>query len=394
MSKRHPAILAGLDLGTAKTAAIMVRVKNGSPQVVGVGVSPTVGMQKGSVNDLAAAAITIRQALEKAEKMAGEKATSAYIGYNRTGILIRDCQISRAAGEQGRINTVKTAIGIPTSERLLALMPPRNIVSLSWPGTDLQARAITCDNQNIESIIESARLAGIVVQDIIYSPLAAAKALLSPFEREFGTLMIDIGATTVTVSIHDRGLIRETAVLSIGGEHLVSDLAIGLRISMARAGEVLKQYQGPDNAGKENIEIDGTDETISKKVSGSFISSIIEARIKEIFHMISEVVISFNYPSQLVGGAVLYGGVAQLDGLTGMAEKILQLETRIGAPQAANQVLGPNLANAFGLAVYGSMQNIESGGTSNAYREPNGKIIERFYHWFQDKFKMTPEPFE
>lgn len=393
MSKRHSATLAGLDLGTSNTKLIIAQVKNGSLQAVGVGVSPTVGLRKGSVNDITTVAASIRQALEKAETMAGAKANTAYIGYNSTDILIRDCHVSGFAVKQGQFGTVETTMGIPASERLLTVMPPRNRVSLSWPGSELEARAITSANHNIENIIESARLAGIAVQDVIYSPLAAARALLSPLERELGTLMIDIGAATVTVSIHDRGLIQDTAVLPIGGEHLVSDLAIGLRISLAQAGEVLKQYQGLDGAEKENIEIGGTDETTSGKVSSSLIKSIIEARIKEIFYMISEVVKSFNYPGQILGGAVLYGGVAQLDGLTDMAEKILRLATRIGTPQAAKMVFGPNLANAFGLAVYGFMQSIESSGTSNGYRELNGKMIERVYHWFQDKFKITIDAF-
>ncbi|MDD3653321.1 MAG: cell division FtsA domain-containing protein [Desulfotomaculaceae bacterium] len=393
MSKRHPDTLAGLDLGTSKTAAIIVQIKNGSLQAVGVGVSPTIGMQKGSINDVTAAAASIRQALDKAEEMAGVKANTAFIGYNSTDILIRACHVTGAAGKLVQFDPVGAASGTPVSETLLTIMPPRNMVTLSWPDTELEARAITTVNHNIKNIFESARLAKIVVQDVVYSPLAAVGALLSPFEREFGTLLIDIGASTVTVSIHERGLIRETAVLSIGGEHLVSDLAIGLHISMAQAQEVLKRYKGLDGAGKDNIEIAGTDEMASRKVSSTFVKSIIEARIKEIFHMIAGEVKSFNYPGQLPGGAVLYGGVAQMDGLTNIAEESLQLATRIGVPQAAKQVLGPDLANAFGLVVYGSMQNVKPGSTSNGYHEFNGKIIDRVYHWFQDKIKTTIDAF-
>ncbi|OPX88363.1 MAG: Cell division protein FtsA [Pelotomaculum sp. PtaB.Bin104] len=385
MSKRRPAILAGLDIGTSKTAAVIAQVKNGSPQAVGVGISPTVGLQKGLVIDTASVAASIRQALEKAEKMAGAKATVAYIAYHSINVLVKDCHLMNAGQRDHPARP--DAMEVPASERLLMIMPPKNRVTLSLPGAEAAARAVTAPSHHIKNIIESARLAGIAVHDVIYSPQAAVKALLSPFEREFGMLLVDIGDATVTVSIHDRGLLQETAVIAIGGEHLVSDLAICLHISMIQAGEVLRQYQRPGGNGYAEHELSRT-EGSSGEVTGAFVKSIIEARITEIFHMVDGVVKSFNYPGQLLGGAVLYGGVAKVDGLTAIAENILQLKVRIGAPQAGEQVLGPDLANAYGLVIYGSKQSIGPGGTSNRYDEVNvnGKMLRKVYHWLQGKF--------
>ncbi|OPY57700.1 MAG: Cell division protein FtsA [Pelotomaculum sp. PtaU1.Bin035] len=390
MAKRHPAVLVGLDLGTSKAAVIIALVNKGSVRVIGVGESLTSGMQRGSITDINSAAVSIRQALERAEKMANVKATAVYVSYNGTSISIKDCHIALAAGNHAGANKGNSAVGrrrygeiiateIHADEKILVAIPPNNILNFLKPGLEPEARVITTVNRNIENIIESARLAGLVVQDIVYSPLAAAEALLSRAEREFGTLLVDMGYAATTVSIFERDLIRETAILAVGGEHLAGDLAIGLRTSMADAGEILKKYHNDGKDGEGYVEIAGADGKVARKVPNDIVSSIIEARMQEILEMVAGVVEEFNYPGELPGGAVLYGGVAQLDGLLPLSENILRLKVRVGSLKDVGRDLGPRYVNAFGLVKYGSARCV--GG--KAY----GGVMDRVFGWFQNKLK-------
>ena len=66
---------------------------------------------------------------------------------------------------------------------------------------------------------------------------------MSPEERELGVAMVDLGGGTTDLAIFVEGSIRHTAVLPIGGQHLSTDLAIGLRTPQAEA-EKLKVRHG------------------------------------------------------------------------------------------------------------------------------------------------------
>jgi len=357
LAKRHPATLVGLDLGSSKTAVVIAQADNDFlPRVVGVGESYTLGVRKGSIVDVKAAAVSIKQALEKAGKVTGVRALPAYVGYSGLSIATRTCKVVLTAGKRfsGKVHLKDIAAnGIPDGEKPLAVLSTSGLLSFLESGLISEARVITAGSRDFDNIIESTRLAGLAVRDIIYSPLAAAEALLSPNEKELGTLLVDIGATAATVSIIDRGLMRENAVLAIGGEHIITDLAICLHTSLAQAREILKQYTDNSEAGQGYIEIIRLDEKKAVNIPADLVKLIITARVKEILEMVAGAVENFAYPGQLPGGAVLYGGVAKMEGLSSLVENSLRLPVRIGVPKDTGMELGPHYANAFGLVKYG-----------------------------------------
>ncbi|MCG9968071.1 rod shape-determining protein [Pelotomaculum terephthalicicum JT] len=357
MAKRHPATLVGLDLGSMNTAVVIAQAVNDfQPRIVGVGESYTLGVRRGSVVDSEAASGSIRQALEKAGKIAGGRALPAYIGYSGLSITTRNCRVALKAGKHagGRVHLQDIAAdGIPAGEKLLAVLSTPGLLSILESGLISEVRTITACGRDFDSVIESARLAGLAVRDIIYSPLAAAEALLSPAEKELGTLLVDFGAAATTVSVIDRGLIRENAVLAVGGEHIIADLAIGLHISLTQAREILKQYQVNREAGQGCIDIIRVDGEKAVNVPADLVHSIITARVKEVLEMIAGAVVKFNYAGQLPGGVVLYGGVAEMGGLTSLVENSLRFPVRIGVPKDTGMDLGPRYANAFGLVKCG-----------------------------------------
>lgn len=399
MAKGRPVTLVGLDIGTSKTAVIIAEAGRGSPKLLGTGESPSVGLQKGVIADLDATAKSIGQALEKAEKMAGVKAASAVAGYNGAGIAVRNCRIpfnavNRAVsrGGNGSMTTPADRLpaGIPQGVKVLQLIPPRIMRDHFGHASESDARAITAPNRDILNIIQSARMAGLAVQDVLYGPLAAAEALLSPAEREFGTILIDIGAGATSISVFDRGLIRETAVLAVGGEHLAGDLAIGLRTSLARAEEILKKTSSQAQDGGEGEEFTSTagpEGEENEKVSGDLIGSIIEARITEILDLVAAAINGFNYPGLLPGGAVFCGGGSRLSGLALLAEKKLQIPVRIGSAETAGPALSPSYTNALGLVKYGYACLCEGGRNFKNYREQSDGFMGRFFTWFQDRLK-------
>src|SRR5687767_12068517 len=78
-------IVAGLDIGSSKTTAIIGEVvgdlpKHPSVKVLGVGQARTTGMRRGVVADIEETTRSIRKAIQDAERMAGVQVHEVFSG--------------------------------------------------------------------------------------------------------------------------------------------------------------------------------------------------------------------------------------------------------------------------------------------------------------------------
>src|SRR5213075_500365 len=78
-------LVAGLDIGSSKTTAIIGEVvgdlpKHPSVKVLGVGQARTTGMRRGVVADIEETTRSIRKAIQDAERMAGVEVNDVYSG--------------------------------------------------------------------------------------------------------------------------------------------------------------------------------------------------------------------------------------------------------------------------------------------------------------------------
>jgi len=387
LAKGRPAVLAGLDIGTSKTVVVVAEPVKGFPRLLGVGESPSLGLRKGVVSDPGLASGAIAQALEKAEKASGIKVDEVYASFNGAGIKVRDCRLGSASGNCAfsSIPPNGFSAGIPREETVLQFIPP----AARFEGFDKEqkAKAVTCRTMDVESVIESARLAGLAVKGVVYGPLAAAEALLTRAEKEFGTVLVDIGEGSTSISLFYKSILAETAVLSIGGEHLLGDLAVCLGTSLAQAREILSGF---------SLVVPGVDKGLKpgpgeiRRVNGGgrdsagLIELIIEARINEILNIIAETIRKFNFPGLLPGGAVFCGGVSRMKGLTLLAGEKLRMPVRTGRVETEGVELDPATVNAFGLVRHGCARMHGEESRSKKYYGPGG-LIGKFSDWFQHR---------
>ena len=89
-------------------------------------------------------------------------------------------------------------------------------------------QVVTAAVASAQNIVKCANRAGLNVCDIVLEPLASAQAVLGADERDLGVCMIDIGGGTTDIAVYADGSIENTSVLSVGGTHLTSDIAVGL----------------------------------------------------------------------------------------------------------------------------------------------------------------------
>ncbi len=389
MAKRHPVILAGLDVGTSKTAVIIAAYRSGVPKLLGSAISPSVGINKGIISVIGSAVKSIGHALEKAEKIAGVKASSVYISYNGADITLRHCRAARTLNKRvdwrdnnrcGSDPFTFVIEGIPRDEKVLQLITPRLIPNEFGIMPELDARAITAGNRSISDLSESAGLSGLVVKGVIYAPMAGAESILSPAEKELGAILIDFGAGTTTISVFDRGMIRETAVLPVGGEHLSGDLAIGLRTSLAMAEEILAGDPIVDIEKKGISVKPGCFKNNEMQAQDHLARSIIDARIAEIVNLIALSIDKFDYSGSLPGGVVICGGVSRMGGICDLLRTRLKRPVKVGSLTDIEMDLSPAYTNAVGLVKYGS--RLITGEKYGVRSQGQNSVLGRFLDYF------------
>ena len=129
-------------------------------------------------------------------------------------------------------------------------------------GVRLEAKAliVTGAVSSAQNIVKCAQRTGLNVADIVLQPLASSLATLSDDEKELGVCLVDIGGGTTDIAVFHNGSIQHTAVISLGGNHLTNDVAVGLRTPTHEAERIKKQYgcamaldgrQGRDDRGPE-----------------------------------------------------------------------------------------------------------------------------------------------
>ena len=72
--------------------------------------------------------------------------------------------------------------------------------------------------------------------------------MLSRRQKELGVVAIDIGSSATNIAVYEEGALIDAAVVPIGGEHVTSDLALGLRISIDTAERLKLEYGDLDFA--------------------------------------------------------------------------------------------------------------------------------------------------
>src|SRR5690349_2902056 len=128
-------IVAGLDIGSSKTTALIGEVvgdlpKHPSVKVLGVGQARTTGMRRGVVADIEETTRSIRKAVQDAERMAGVQVHEVFSGIagEHVQAMISKGVAAITGDEVGksdvdRANEIARAQAIPQERELLHAIP-------------------------------------------------------------------------------------------------------------------------------------------------------------------------------------------------------------------------------------------------------------------------------
>jgi cell division protein FtsA len=261
-------------------------------------------------------------------------------------------------------------------------------------GVRLEAKVhiVTGAVASAQNIIKCCNGAGVDVADIVLEQLASSESVLTPEEMELGVALLDIGGGTTDIAIFVDGSIRHSAVLSLGGNHLTNDIAVGLRTPMAEAEKIKREFGcalGSMVGKNETIEVPSVGGRQPRTLSRQLLTEILEPRVEEIFTLADQEIRHSGYGDLIASGVVLTGGTSILPGMPEMAEQIFNLPVRRGNPRdfggLTDVVNSPIFATGVGLVKYGS-RNMEARNFSIGQENIFSKVIRRMREWFGDFF--------
>lgn len=183
------------------------------------------------------------------------------------------------------------------------------------------------------------------IDNISFSGLAAGRAVISNESAENGVLIIDLGSgTTEYIVLHSPG-VYHSGVITVGCDHIVNDLSIGLKISEAHAKEVFESIGKHGSAcmtpdGRNRIVEVETANGIKRKIPVSTIERIVELRLDELFTSIREDLLNNDCYKRMNNGCFLCGGGALIPGILKLGQKVLHIRMQQGIPHNIN---GPEL---------------------------------------------------
>ncbi len=411
MSTRRDNLIVGLDIGTTKICAIVGNLTEDGIDIVGIGTSPSKGLRKGVVINIESTVAAIKKAIEEAELMAGCEIKSVYAGiagghikgFNSQGVIaIKNREVSPE--DVKRVIEAAKAIAIPMDREVIHILPQEFIIDdqdgirepLGMSGVRLEAKVhiVTGAVASAQNIVKSCNRAGLEVADIVLEQLSSSEAVLSADEKELGVALVDIGGGTTDIAIFVDGAIKHTSVLSLGGNHLTNDIAVGLRTPMAEA-ERIKQKYGcclSSLVGKdETIEVPSVGGRKPRVLSRQLLCEILEPRVEEIFTLVNREIVKSGLEDMIASGVVITGGSTILEGMPELAEQIFNLPVRRGLPQRIGGLIdvvnSPVYATGVGLVVYGSKNiGVHEFPTQQSDETVFRRVSRRMKDWFGEFF--------
>ncbi|WP_448382735.1 cell division protein FtsA [Desulfosoma sp.] len=374
---RKDDLIVGLDLGTTKVCVVVGEVTAEGIDIVGVGTTPSVGMRGGVVVNIDQTVNAIRKAVSEAERMAGCQISAVYASVGGTHITslnshgviaIKSREVTRT--DVDRVLEAAKAIAMPFDRKVLHVLPQQFIVDdqegiqdpLGMSGVRLEAKVhiVTGASSAVHNIVKCCERAGLHVLDIVMESLASSESVLDPDEKHLGVALVDMGGGTTDVAVFREQAIRYSSVIGLGGNHITSDISVGLRTAIDEAEKIKRQFGCAliDRVDpQEVIAVGSVGGQKPRELARSILAEIIEARVEEILKVAELELIRSGYMEFLHAGVVLTGGVSLLPGIRDLAERVFDLPVRVGVPYRfgglGDVVRNPVYATATGLLLYG-----------------------------------------
>ena len=422
-------VVAILDVGSSKIACLILRFDGprqfrgadgvgsmaGQSQfrVIGAATTRSRGVKFGEIHAMQETERAIRTAVQAAQKMAQVRVDHVIAcfsgGRPRSYGLEGSLELGGSLVSEQDISQVMANCAVPDYgvDRDVLHAQPVNFALDNRSGladprgqtgnmltTDMHM--LTVDDSAVQNLYYCIRRCDLELAGLASSAYVSGMSTLVEDEQELGAACIDLGGGATGISVFMKKHMIYADSVRMGGEHVTSDISLGLQIATANAERIKTFYGGVVATGmddREMIEIGGDTgdwEHDRRAVSRAELIGIIRPRVEEILEEVRARLdaAGFEYlPSQQI---VLTGGGSQIPGIDGLAAKILGHQVRLGRPlrvqglpQAA---IGPGFSSAVGLCLFGANPQDEWWDFEIPSERYPARSLKRAVKWFKDNW--------
>ncbi|MEP6808751.1 MAG: cell division protein FtsA [Chthoniobacterales bacterium] len=372
-------LMVGLEIGTSKICVVVGEGRaDGTIKILGVGQAPSRGVRKGEIVDFETAMKCVHEAVVDAETKSDIMIESVYVAVagshiqsfnNRGAVVLPE---DRNEIDEEDIDDVKISareVSIPAPNAFLHSIIQHyhvdgqdgvlNPVGMLGEKLEADFHIIHGVRTRIQNTIRCVKELPLEVEDVVFSALATAQVVLTPHQKSLGALVIDIGGGTTDYILYADGVVKQSGVLGVGGDHITNDISMGLRIPMTRA-EKLKIEEGSVTLGNclpgETVQLKDDSGFAGKEIERETLNTIIHLRLREIFELLKRKLEEEAFINYIGEGIFITGGCSHLKGIDHLAEEVFELPARVAHAQTMSGLTSafenPQFSTAIGLIRY------------------------------------------
>ncbi len=396
-------VIGAVNIGSFRISAMIAGIsETGEMIVLGSGHRAAQGIKRGYVTDMQAATYAVRDAVERAEKMANTSVTSVWIGCSGAGLASQIAQVEVDIGgrriEADDIEHLLVAgrdVIQPDGRMVLHAQPAHYTLDgangVSDPkglhaerlGVDIHV--MLADGAPVRNITEAVQNAHLEVEAVVGSPIAAGFACLSAEERELGVALVEFGGEVTNVAVYANGMLLGLTAIPMGSGDITDALASAFGIRRFQA-ERLKCVHGsaiasptdhremipvnaPGEEGSGPIARHGDDKN---RIPRAELISVITTQLALLTEEVGRALKAMGFVGQRGQQVVLTGGGAELAGLADYAQSALGKPVRIGRPPQLKGLPDPHATPGFstlaGLVLYAAADPVDIRAIGPSYQ--------------------------
>ncbi len=402
-------VFAAVNIGSFRTSAMIAGLaETGDLVVLGSGHRASAGIKRGYVIDMVAATHCVRDAIERAEKMANASVQSVWIGCSGAGLASSTARVEAEIGGR-RIETddiehllitAREAIQ-PEGRQVLHAQPAHytldgahgvpNPKGLHAERLAVDIHVMLADGAPVRNLKETVEQAHLRVEAVVGSPVATGLACLTPEEREIGVALVEFGAEVTTVSVYAAGMLLGMQAIAFGSGDITDAIASAFGIRRYQA-ERLKCMAGSAIASpadhREMIPVNAPGDPEGggplarhaddkNRIPRAELISVITQQLGYFTDEVGKSLKAMGFAGQRGQQVVLTGGGAQMPGLADFAQGALGRPVRIGSPPT---MLGlppgnatPGSSTLVGLLLYAAAEPVDIRAIGPRWK-PDGEL--------------------
>jgi len=348
--------------------------------ITGMGERPATGIRKGEIVDFENAVVCVRSALLMAEENGRVAIRQVHLAIsgshvrslvNRGAVPVIEKTREVTPDDIEQVMEVARAVNLSSDRDILhticqhfCIDDQQKVIKpegMEGARLSLDMLVIHGVRSRIRNAVKVVRNLSVDVQDVVFSGLCSALAVLTPEQKKSGAVVIDIGGGTTDYLAYADNIVAAAGTLGVGGDHITNDIALAFSIPTSQAEQVKRRagsaiVDSQDAGGSVSLPAEGgfPERTISLKS----LNTVINARIDETLAMVKKRLEEEAGRLHNVGaGVILTGGCVWLRGITELAERIFGMPCSVGKPRnvagLTAAVERPEHATCSGLVQYG-----------------------------------------